>query len=321
MSDSRTFGGWLHQQRHARGVTQDELAEHLGFSAALLRKLEAGERRPSGQIAELLADYFCVPADERAAFVAFARTGPATGADVGTISGAGSPRAPWRSAYLHQTNLPALLAPLIGREREGAAATNQLRHPKTRLLTLTGPPGIGKTRLGLHVAVGLVGHFADGVFFVDLAPVSDPDLVLPTVARTLGLQEAGDQPIARVLLGYVRGQRMLLLLDNFEQVLDAALAVVRLLEASPWLKVLVTSREALHVRGERRFPVPPLGLPDLQQLPALAELAGYPAVALFVERAQAVDPEFALTEENAADVAAVCIGLGGVPLAIRRRTL
>jgi predicted ATPase/transcriptional regulator with XRE-family HTH domain len=316
MSDSRTFGGWLHQQRHARGVTQDELAEHLGFSAALLRKLEAGERRPSGQIAELLADYFCVPADERAAFVAFARTGPATGADVGTISGAGSPRAPWRSAYLHQTNLPALLAPLIGREREGAAATNQLRHPKTRLLTLTGPPGIGKTRLGLHVAVGLVGHFADGVFFVDLAPVSDPDLVLPTVARTLGLQEAGDQPIARVLLGYVRGQRMLLLLDNFEQVLDAALAVVRLLEASPWLKVLVTSREALHVRGERRFPVPPLGLPDLQQLPALAELAGYPAVALFVERAQAVDPEFALTEENAADVAAVCIGLGGVPLAI-----
>ncbi len=316
MSDSRTFGGWVHQQRHARGMTQDELAEHLGFSAALLRKLEAGERRPSGQIAELLADYFCIPADERAAFVAFARTRPATGADGDLVAGEGSSRAPWRSVYLHQTNLPALLAPLIGREREGAAAHDQLRHPKTRLLTLTGPPGIGKTRLGLHVAAGLVSHFADGVFFVDLAPVSDPDLVLPTVARTLGLQEAGDQPITRVLMSYVRGKRMLLLLDNFEQVLDAAPAVVQLLEGSPWLKVLVTSREALHVRGERRFPVPPLGLPDPRQLPALAELVGYPAVALFVERAQAVEPAFALTEENAADVATVCIALAGAPLAI-----
>ena len=110
-------------------------------------------------------------------------------------------------------------------------------------------------------------------YFVDLAPVSDPALVLPTVARTLGLKEAGDRPVARVLLDYVGGRRMLLLLDNFEQVLDAAPAVVQLLEASPWLKVLVTSREALHVRGERRFPVPPLGLPDPQQLPPLAGLA------------------------------------------------
>ena len=203
MSDSRTFGGWLQQQRHERGVTQDELAEHLGFSAALLRKLEAGERRPSGQIAELLADYFRIPADERAAFVAFARTGQAAGGTAAPAADDGTPRAPWRSVYRRQTNLPALLAPLIGREREGAAAHDQLRHPKTRLLTLTGPPGIGKTRLGLHVAAGLLDHFADGVFFVDLAPLSDPALVVPTVARTLGLQEAGDQPIARVLLDYV----------------------------------------------------------------------------------------------------------------------
>ena len=236
------------------GVTQDELAEYLGFSVALLRKLEAGERRPSGQIAELLADYFRIPADERAAFVAFARSGPGRRRAPSAPAADKAPRpAPWRSAYLRQTNLPALLAPLIGREREGAAAQDQLRQPKTRLLTLTGPPGIGKTRLGLHVAAGLVDHFAEGVYFVDLAPLSDPALVLPTVARTLGLQEAGDRPIARVLLDYVSGRRLLLLLDNFEQVLDAAPAVAQLLEASPWLKVLVTSREALHVRGERRF--------------------------------------------------------------------
>ena len=316
MSERQTFGGWLRQQRHARDVTQDDVAEHLGFSAALLRKLEAGERRPSGQIAELLADYFRIPADERVAFVAFARTGQAAEGTSAPPANTGPPHAPWRSVYLRQNHLPALLAPLIGREREGAAAHDQLRHPKTRLLTLTGTAGIGKTRLGLHVAAALVDHFADGVFFVDLAPVSDPALVLPTVAQTLGLTEAGDRSIERVLLDYVGGRRLLLLLDNFEQVLDAAPAVVRLLEASPWLKVLVTSREALHVRGERRFPVLPLGLPDPQQVPTLARLTDYPAVALFVERAQAVDPAFALTAENAADVVAVCSGLAGVPLAI-----
>ncbi len=316
MSDSLTFGGWLHQQRHERGVTQDELAEYLGFSVSLLRKVEAGERRPSGQIAELLADYFDIPADEQAAFIAFARSGQAVTGTWAPAADAGPPLTPWRSGYRHQTNLPALLAPLIGREREGATAHDLLRHPKTRLLTLTGPPGIGKTRLGLYVAAGLMDHFADGVFFVDLAPVSDPAFVVPTVARTLGLKEADGRPVEQVLLAYAAGRRMLLLLDNFEQILDAAPAVVQLLEASPWLKVLVTSRAALHVRGERRFPVPPLGLPDPHHLPSVGGLPGYPAGALFVECAQAVDPAFALTEENAADVAAICIGLDGMPLAI-----
>jgi predicted ATPase/transcriptional regulator with XRE-family HTH domain len=316
MSDSRTFGGWLQEQRQARGVTQADLAEDLGFSAALLRKLEAGERRASVQIVDLLAAYFRIPADERAAFAAFARPGQAAAGPAAPAADAASSRTPWRGAYLRRTNLPALLAPLIGREREGALAHDLLCQPRTRLLTLTGPPGIGKTRLALHVAAELADPFADGVFFVDLAPVSDPALVVPTVVRTLGLPPAGDRPIERVLLDYVGGRRMLLLLDNFEQVLDAAPAVVQLLQASPWLKVLVTSREALHVQGEHRLPLSPLGLPDQRRLPAVAGLAAYPAVALFVERAQAVDPAFALTAENAADVVAVCLGLAGLPLAI-----
>jgi predicted ATPase len=161
-----------------------------------------------------------------------------------------------------------------------------------------------------------VEHFADGVYFVDLASVTDPHQVLPAVARVLGLRESRDRTIVAVLMEHVREKRMLLLLDNFEQVLDAALDVVQLLQSSPWLKVLVTSREALHVRGERRYSVPPLGLPDLRNLPCIEEIATCPSVQLFVERAQAVAPDFAMGEDNAEDVAAVCVGVEGLPLAI-----
>lgn len=315
MSSASTFGSWLRQRRNETGVTQEELADELGFSLALLRKLESAERRPSGQIANLVAQYFQIPADEHDAFVAFARTGK-IGVTTALSASAVVDFAPWRGAYLRQTNLPATLTPIIGRQRETALALDYLQHSKTRLLTLTGTPGIGKTRLGLTVAAGLVETFEDGVFFVDLAPVINPELVIATIARTLGLKALEDRFFERVLMDYLSERRILLFLDNFEQILDAATAVVRLLEVSPWLKVLITSREALHVRGERRLNVLPLALPDPQHLNALEGLAAYPAVQLFVERAQAVTPDFELNQENAADVSAVCIGLEGVPLAI-----
>lgn len=309
MSQEITFGNWLRQRRKELSITQEELAQRLDISWITLRKLESGERNPSGQVALLLAEHLGVPPDEHPAFVAFARTGR-------QASGAVNLAAPWRSTFVQQTNLPAVLTSLIGREQELAVALDHLRNPKTRLLTLIGAPGIGKTRLGLQVAIDLLAHFQDGAFFVDLSPVMDPELVLPAIARTLGLKDTPSQSLENVLLDHLRRKRMLLLLDNFEQVLDASRDVVKMMEASPWLKVLVTSREALQVRGERRFLVPPLAVPDLHRPPVLDEMMSYPSVELFVERAQAAAPEFALTEATAPDVAALCTGLEGLPLAI-----
>ena len=227
--------------------------------------------------------------------------------------------APWRAAHGRHSNLPTPLTTFVGRDEDEHAVHALLAQPPVRLLTLLGPPGIGKTRLSLEVAARpeLTEQFPDGVFLVELAPISDPGLVLPAIARALGLGEAGERaPLEAVLQQYVQGKRLLLLLDNFEQVLDAAPAVVDLLAHSPWLKLLVTSREALHVRGERRFRVPPLALPQPTERGDLAALAASPAVTLFVERAQDAQPDFALTAENAADVAAVCVGLDGLPLAL-----
>ena len=164
-------------------------------------------------------------------------------------------------------NLPAQLTPLIGRAQEVAAACTLLCRPEVRLLTLTGTGGIGKTRLALQVATDLLADFADGVCFVSLAPVSDPDLVVATIVQTLGLKDTGGQALLDHLRDYLSDKQLLLLLDNFEQVLDAAPRFAELLVACPHLKILVTSRAVLHLRGEHEFPVPPLALPDLTQLP------------------------------------------------------
>ena len=197
-----------------------------------------------------------------------------------------------------------------------AAARTRLLRQHVRLLTLTGPGGTGKTRLGLQVAADLLDDFPDGVFFVALASVSDPDLVASTIAQTLGVREADGQPLAERLKDYLREKQLLLLLDNFEQVLSAAPLVADLLAACPRLKVLVTSRAPLHLRGEQEFPVPPLALPDAKR-PLTAEiLSQYAAVALFIERALAVKPDFAVTNENAPAVAEICARLDGLPLAI-----
>ena len=217
-------------------------------------------------------------------------------------------------------NLPIQRTGFVGREKEVNAAQELLQRQDVRLLTVTGPGGIGKTRLALQVAGGLGERFPGGIHFVPLSPLNDPSLVASVIVQTLGIREAGGQSPLEILhekLQDPSSPSMLLLLDNFEHVIQAAPTVAELLVMGPNLKILVTSRAALHVYGEHEFPVPPLGLPDLQSVPPRIEvLSQYPAVALFVQRALAAKPGFELTPENASAVTEICARLDGLPLAI-----
>jgi predicted ATPase/class 3 adenylate cyclase len=221
-----------------------------------------------------------------------------------------------RSLPHHPTNLVAPPTALIGREDELATVTRLVRDQGARLVTLTGPGGSGKTRLAVEVAADLLDAYPDGVFLVDLAALRDPQLVLPTVASVLNVREQPAQALRDTLATYLAPKSMLLLLDNCEQVIDTAADVAALLAACPRLAVLATSREPLRIRAEREVPIPPLPVPAAGRAPALAELARIPAVALFVARATGSHPSFALTEENAPAVAAICRRLDGLPLAI-----
>jgi predicted ATPase/class 3 adenylate cyclase len=213
-------------------------------------------------------------------------------------------------------NLPIQPTPLIGREREVVRARDLLQHPETRLLTLTGPGGVGKTRLGLQIAAEALREFPDGTFFVDLAPVISADLVIPSIAKTLSVQEVTNRPILDSLKEYLRDRQLLLALDNFEQVLPAAAQVAELLSTCPRLKALVTSRETLHLRGERQFPVTPLALPDRARVQPADQLRRYEAVRLFIQRAQAANPDFVVSDRNASAIAETCYRLDGLPLGI-----
>ena len=223
---------------------------------------------------------------------------------------------PLKTLENRPTNLPAQPNALIGRGEELEETEALLSRADVRLLTLTGAGGAGKTRIALHLAANLLERYSDGVFFVSLAPVRDWELVLPTIAQTLGLREQPGEPLTKTLTEYLRDKQLLLVLDNFEQVVAAAPPLAGLLAEAPALAVVVTSRTPLHLSGERTYPVPPLALPDLQGLPQTTALAKYESVRLFLERAQAATPEFALTDENARTVAEICIRLDGLPLAI-----
>jgi len=217
---------------------------------------------------------------------------------------------------ISQHNLPAPITRLIGREWAVQRLHHLLGRDEVRLVTLVGPGGSGKTRLALHVASELVGAFAQGVWLVALGGVSDPALVPMNITQALHLTSTPDLPPLQSLVAYLRNKQLLLLLDNFEQISEASAAVGELLSAAPGLKVLVTSRVALHMYGEHEFSVPPLDLPDPSAAVEATELAHYGAIQLFVERAQAVVPDFALTEENAAVIAQICARVDGLPLAL-----
>ena len=223
---------------------------------------------------------------------------------------------PLRTLSASPNNLPVQVTPFIGREHQQQAVREMLLHPASRLVTLTGPGGTGKTRLSLQVAADLLDRFPGGVYFVQLAPISDPALVPSAIAQVLDVRASSGRTVLDAVKEALLSKQLLLILDNFEQVVEAASTVAELVSVAPSLKVLVTSRAILRLYGEREYPVPPLSLPDRRAAPGPAHVVQFEAVRLFAERARAARPDFALTAENAADVVEICHRLDGLPLAL-----
>jgi transcriptional regulator with XRE-family HTH domain len=259
-----TFGEWLQQQRNQRRLTRQEFSERVGCSISMLRKIETDERRPSAQIAELIASALEIPPAERPTFIRVARGELGVGC---LAPGPGRIERPGISPILLEPrdNLPVLPTPLIGRDRELAELRRLVRDPQCRMLTLVGPGGIGKTRLAINAASQLLDEFADGVYFVPLAPVDSSRFIVPVVAHSIGFAflSTGSPDAKTQLLSYLEGKRMLLLLDNIEQLLhESGIELfAELLASAPNVKLLVTSRESLNLQDEWVFEVRGLPFP------------------------------------------------------------
>lgn len=318
-----SFGAWLRRRRRTLALTQAQVAALAGCTAATIRKLEADERKPSWQLAELLATALVVPDEQRMAFLHAARQVQAL-TQLVTPPLMMAPPLPVVSIMSHlpppprRQPLPAPMTALVDRVQDTAKVVRLLTRADVRLLTLLGPPGIGKTRLALHSAEVMADHFRDGVWFVDLAPFTDATQVLPAIAYTLAVTEAGATPLIERLCATLAEQQLLLLLDNCEQVSAAATAIATLLRRCKGLKVLATSRTPLRLSAEHEYQVPPLSLPAAELPTDLApeNLMSYEAVQLFVARVQQHQHEFVVTAVNAPPIIALCRRPEGIPLAL-----
>jgi predicted ATPase/transcriptional regulator with XRE-family HTH domain len=304
-----SFGYWVRRRRLALDLTQSGLAHRVACSAATIKKIEHDQRRPSRQMAARLAESLEIPIDQRPAFIAMGRGDRPPDrqpVDVAPVV---------ESVPPEQSGLPASSTPFFGRQAEIEDLVGLLQNDAVRLVTITGTGGIGKTRLALEVASRLAHKTADGVAFVDLAPIRDPNLVVATISAVLDIKEQGDQSPIETLIHHLANRRLILLLDNFEHLIDAAQVVSQLLAAAPTLKVLTTSRERLRLRGEHDVPLAPLPVPATNTTD-VTSLRQIDTVRLFEDRAHAVDHSFFLSGDNAEDVAHICRRLEGLPLAI-----
>jgi predicted ATPase/transcriptional regulator with XRE-family HTH domain len=310
--EQQSFGYWLRLKRKALDLTREELAERVGYSAATIRKIEDEERHPSAEVVERLAEVFNIPQEERSVFLRFAR------GDLKSAPRENIENVPWRPAPKSpRSNIPATTTSLIAREQEIAHVVEYLSHDDIRLVTLMGPPGIGKTRLSIETARATLADFPDGVFFVALAPLDDPKLIAFTMAQALGYVGAKNISTTEQLKEGIGDKNLLLVLDNCEHLIDAVASLASdFLSACPHLKILATSRESLRIPGEWLYAVPAFDLPTEEASVDVENASKFPALALFAERARAVRSDFALNTDNVETVAAICTRLDGLPLVI-----
>jgi predicted ATPase/DNA-binding XRE family transcriptional regulator len=296
-----SFGIWLRKQRRALDLSRQAFADQVGCAEVTLRRIEAGTLKPSQELASILLEKLGIPGTEQPQWVAFAR---------------GTAGLPTQSTSVFNkpiTNLPASLTTFIGREKEQSEVIQLIT--KHRLVTLTGSGGVGKSRLSIKVGEQLLGDYANGVWLLELASLSDPVLLPQTAATLFGLTTQSNLPFTDLLINFLRAKTALLIFDNCEHLLDGCAHLIEaLLKHCPQLKILATSREPLDIMGEAIYRVPSLEFPDLEQAPDA--LRDFESVALFEARAQLVQFDFSLTPENASSVAQICKRLDGIPLAI-----
>ncbi|MEO8287781.1 MAG: tetratricopeptide repeat protein [Chloroflexota bacterium] len=313
---SCSFNEWLRQAREQKGITQQTLAELVSCSFSTICKIEAGVRKPSRSMAKCLVEVLGAPENEREALIALARVRTGINEAGGGFQAREATGATDSSAAIHAVDMPSPRTPFVGREKAIAAVIDLLDGNEVRLVTLTGPPGIGKTRLSMQVADRVNDTFTDGVVFVQLAALDKHHLVLRAIAQAFNLNPATTLPLIDVLKLFFREKHLLMVLDNFEHLIPAGRLLGDLLETCPGLKILVTSRTSLGIYGEHLFTVPSLSVPPAGQHVTAADAAHYEALLFFEQRSLAATGNFHLTDDNVTAVAEICRRLDGLPLAI-----